>query len=251
MPPNFGAIAGALLLILATACGSEERARSGETTAERVKIEIVRPEQAEREWPPPEGACFVATARFEVMLTVEEGAPPGLCEDLVAYLPSGAGRASGWPAASATPAVVCDVAHDGVHVDVDEIQHAGLIDALDVCGEMVRDGWELLPLDESFGAPLSEEQDGVCFAATAHFALEVYGTSSRGQVFCDELANRHFDDPIVFRTLPVPDDPALLADAACELVRGEERIRILTFHGPRAAAERICASLEREGWRLA
>jgi hypothetical protein len=250
MPPKFGAIAVALLLIVAAACGSEERAPSGETTAGRVEIEIVRPEQAEPEWPPPEGACFVATARFEVMLTVEEGAPPGLCKDLAAYLPKGAGRASGWPAASTTPAVVCDVAHDGAHVDVDEIQHDGLIDALDVCEEMVRDGWELRPLDESFGAPLAEEQNGVCFAATAHFALEVYGMSSRGQVFCDELANRHFDDPIVFRTLPVPDNPALLADAACELVRGEEHIRILTFHGPRAAAERICASLEREGWRL-
>src|ERR671922_2274798 len=113
MPPKFGAIAVALLLIVAAACGSEERAPSGETTAGRVEIEVVRPEPAEPKWSPPEGACFVATARFEVMLTVEEGAPPGLCKDLAAYLPKGAGRASGWPAASATPAVVCDVARDG------------------------------------------------------------------------------------------------------------------------------------------
>ena len=250
---NRRAILAAFLVVAAAGCGSEDRAATEHTTTDSIVVRVQSLEPVVPTWPPSEGTCFVATERLEVMLVVAEDASPGLCTRLETYLPEDAGLASRFPDGSEdeTPSVVCDVGREGIHIDVTEIlRDRTRLDPLAICDAIVRDGWELLPLDENAGVPLSEDQDGLCFSATRRFALQVYGESQRGQAFCDDVSQRYFPDPIAQLTLPVPDDPSLLADRACELERGNERVQILTFHGPRATAARICRSLERDGWRL-
>src|SRR5215210_1810371 len=123
MAPNCRAILAALLVVAVAGCGAENRAATEHTTTDGIVAEVESPEPAVPTWPPPEGTCFVATERLEVMLFVAEDASPGLCTRLETYIPEDAGLASRFPDGleDETPSVVCDVGREGIHIDVTEI----------------------------------------------------------------------------------------------------------------------------------
>jgi hypothetical protein len=126
-------------------------------------------------------------------------------------------------------------------------------DPLDECAARVRDGWELLPVDELWesdgetGIP----GDGGCFVATARFELEVEGLEQPQRV-CDSVAERYLPVPVAYRTLPVPDDPELLADVVCDASRDGMKVKLLRTPGvPKTIdAGAVCDTLERDGWKV-
>lgn len=126
-------------------------------------------------------------------------------------------------------------------------------DPLDECAARVRDGWELLPVDELWqsdggtGIP----GGGGCFVATARFEVELAGIEEP-QRLCDSLAERYLPAPLAYRTLPVPDDPELLADVVCEASRDGKHVKLLFTPGvPKTIdAGAVCDALERDGWKV-
>jgi hypothetical protein len=126
-------------------------------------------------------------------------------------------------------------------------------DALDECAARIRDGWELLPIDEMWeldgetGIP----GGGGCFVATAHFELELAGIE-QPQRLCESLADRYLSAPVVYRAVPTPGDPDLLSNPVCEASRRDERVQLLRTPGvPKTiGAAAICDALERDGWSV-
>jgi hypothetical protein len=148
----------------------------------------------------------------------------------------------------------CRLLRDGRVVEV--VRAAGAPadpDPLDECAGKIRDGWELLPVDEMWevdgetGIP----GGGGCFVATARFEIELAGIEEP-QRLCDSLAEGYLPAPVAYRTLPVPDDPELLADVVCEASRGGKQVKLLRTPGvPRTIdAGLICDTLERDGWTV-
>jgi hypothetical protein len=126
-------------------------------------------------------------------------------------------------------------------------------DPLDECASMIRKGWELLPLDEMWqqDAETGMPGGGGCFAATSRYELEVEGVE-QPQRLCDSVADRYLPAPVAYRTLPVPDDPELLADVVCEASQDDRAVRLLRTPGvPKTVDEAgICDALERDGWNV-
>ena len=124
-------------------------------------------------------------------------------------------------------------------------------DPLDDCAAMVRDGWELLPLDEMWedDGEVGIPGGGGCFVATARFEVELAGIGEP-QRLCDSLADGLLPAPVAYRTLPVPDDPELLADVVCEASDSGKQVKLLRTPGVRKTidAVAICDALERDGW---
>jgi hypothetical protein len=126
-------------------------------------------------------------------------------------------------------------------------------DPLERCEAKIRDGWELLPLDElwELDGDVGIPGGGGCFAATARFEVEVEGLEQPQRV-CDSVAERYLPVPVAYRTLPVPDDPELLADVICEASRDDQEIRLLRTPGVEKTltVTDICDALERDGWSI-
>jgi len=126
-------------------------------------------------------------------------------------------------------------------------------DALDECAARISDGWELLPIDEMWeddgetGIP----GGGGCFVATARFEVELAGMEEP-QPLCDSLAERYLPAQVAYRTLPVPDDPELLADVVCEALRDDQEVRLLRTPGvPRTIdTAGVCDALDQDGWTV-
>jgi hypothetical protein len=126
-------------------------------------------------------------------------------------------------------------------------------DALDECAARIRDGWELLPIDEMWelDGDIGIPGGGGCFAATARFEVEVEGLEQPQRV-CDSVAERYLPAHVAYRTLPAPDDPELLADVVCEASRDDQKVRLLRTPGvPRTIdTAGVCDRLERDGWTV-
>jgi hypothetical protein len=126
-------------------------------------------------------------------------------------------------------------------------------DPLDRCQAMVRDGWELLPLDElwELDGDVGIPGGGGCFVATARFEVEVEGLEQPQRV-CDSVADAYLPAPVAYRTLPVPDDPELLADVVCEASRDDRAVRLLRTPGvpERIDTAPVCDALQRDGWTV-
>ena len=124
---------------------------------------------------------------------------------------------------------------------------------VDECAAMIRDGWELLPLDEmwEFDGETGIPGGGGCFVATARFEVELAGVEAP-QRLCDSLADGYLPAPVAYRTLPGPDDPELLADVVCEASSDGKHVKLLRTPGvPKTIdAGEICDAFERDGWNV-
>ena len=92
---------------------------------------------------------------------------------------------------------------------------------------------------------------GGCFVATAHFEVELAGIEAP-QRLCDSLADGYLSAPVAYRTLPVPDDPELLADVVCEASRDGKHVKLLRTPGVSKTidAGQACDAFERDGWNV-
>jgi hypothetical protein len=148
----------------------------------------------------------------------------------------------------------CRLQRNGKVVTVETAQEAPEEpDPLDRCEAMVRDGWELLPLDELWEL---DGDDGIpggggCFVATARFEVEVEGLEQPQRV-CDSVADAYLPAPVAYRTLPVPDDPELLADVVCEASRDDRAVRLLRTPGVPETIDTVavCDAFQRDGWTV-
>ena len=242
--------------LVVAGCGSSEREAGSDGTRERVEISVVAADP-EPEGPLPPGMCFVATRNLELVITVAERAPAGLCERLAAYLPPAAGRAP-WPPRLQEDEVLnagCAVQRDGARIEVGELPDRGdgRLDSLDICDEMVRDAWELKPLVELVGD--EEPAPGTCYVASARYELELGAATNRGQTLCEELAELHLTVPVAHRVPPVATDPQYLGygDIACEATRGGDRVQVMHLTDERGTrdAQGACDSLAQGGWKVA
>jgi hypothetical protein len=148
----------------------------------------------------------------------------------------------------------CRLRRDGRDVEVTRASGApDDPDPLDECAAMIRDGWELLPLDElwELDGETGIPGGGGCFVATAGFEVELAGIEEP-QGLCDSLADRYLPAPVAYRTLPVPDDPELLADVVCGAFRDGKHVKLLRTPGvPKTIdAGEICDAFERDGWNV-
>jgi hypothetical protein len=164
----------------------------------------------------------------------------------VEHSPGGAESDQEW-------SLYCRLRRDGRVVEV--VRSAGAPDdpdPLDECAAKIRDGWELLPLDElwELDGETGIPGGGGCFVATARFELELAGIEEP-QRLCDSLADVLLP-PVVYRTLPVPDDPELLADVVCEASRDGQQVKLLRTPGVTKTidADAICDTLERDSWTV-
>lgn len=260
MPTARCRLAFLFLVLLVGGCGSADSNPGSEGTRERVEIELVEAD-LDLEVPLPPGMCFVATRNLELVITVPEGAPPGLCERLAAYLPARAGRAAWPPEFHGDEALNagCAFRSEGARIEVSDLPDRGdgRLDASDVCDAMVADGWELQPLIEPYllAEPGEEAVAGTCYVATARYEVELGAATERGQALCDELADHHLRAPVAYRAPPVATDPQYLGygDVACEATHAGDRVQVMHLTGERGGheAERVCDSLERDGWKVA
>jgi hypothetical protein len=260
MPPARRRLAVVFVALIVSGCGSAEPKTGSEGTQERVEISIVEPE-TELDGPLPSGMCFVATRDLETVITVHEGAPPGLCERLAGYLPAGAGRAAWPPEFHGDEALNagCAFRSEGARIEVSDLPDRGdgRLDALDVCDAMIADGWELQPLlDPSLLGELGEEAAaGTCYVAIARYEVELGAATNRGQALCEQLAEKHLPVPVAHRAPPVATDPQYLGygNVACEATRAGDRVQVMHLTAERGTheAEGVCDSLERDGWKVA
>jgi hypothetical protein len=257
MPPRFRSL-GVLLVVLAVSgCGSAEPDAGSKGTLE---ISVVEPE-TELDGPLPAGMCFVATRNLELVITVPEGAPPGLCERVAAYLPARAGRAAWPPEFHGDEALNagCAFRSEGARIEVSDLPDRGdgRVDASDICDAMIADGWELQPLlDPSLLGEAGEEAAaGTCYVATARYEVELGAATNRGQPLCEQLAEKHLPVPVAHRAPPVATDPQYLGygNVACEATRAGDRVQVMHLTAERGTheAKGVCDSLERDGWKVA
>jgi hypothetical protein len=257
MPPARRLLAVVFVVLAVSGCGSAARDAGSEGTQERIEISVVEAD-TELDGPLPPGTCFVATRALEIVITVPEGAPPGLCERLAAYLPARAGRAAWPPEFHGDEALNagCAFRSDGARIEVSDLPDRGdgRLHAFDVCDAMVRDGWELQPLVDLPGESGEEPAAGTCYVATARYELELGAATNRGQALCDELADHHLRAPVAYRAPPVATDPQYLGygDVACEATHAGDRVQVMHLTAERGAheAEEVCDSLERDGWKV-
>jgi hypothetical protein len=198
-------------------------------------------------------ACLAATADYGLLLVADAAPGAPFCGRLARYLPGEAAPDDkALPRWDDATSLHCAAARDRVRVEVLTTPVETDTDPYAVCETLLKDGWELRPLDEGFPeTPFSEAFRGECYVATARFERALVGESSRGQPFCDELADRYLSEPIRFRTPPVPDDPPGLGSVVCEARRRMESVRVARItEGRGAELERVCDALAEDGWTV-
>jgi hypothetical protein len=247
MPPRscVALVCGALLLL--SGCGGRvDDAR--EPPADRV-VElhsvVAEPSVA------PADLCLAATVDYDLLLDADAPPRSPLCSRLKQYLLDEAAPADkplpNWDDARS---LHCAASRDGIRLEVMTTPVEGDFDPYRVCEVLSKDGWELRPLDEGFPeTPFSETFPGECYAATAGFEIGLVGESSRGQSFCDALADRYLNAPIRFRAPPVPDEPELLGSVVCSARRQAESVLLIRLAEDRGRGlNSVCDALAEDDW---